>query len=68
MEEEQKRDRENQKQRTRKLQRLITIRAEANDPHQSLAQIYKSKLKMFRYSPMSLPNPNPVAAQLLLVS
>ncbi|XP_062971933.1 protein FAM161A [Elgaria multicarinata webbii] len=48
VEEEQKRRRAKQKQRARKLQRLITTRAEANDPHQSLAQMYKSKLKIYR--------------------
>ncbi|XP_066494830.1 protein FAM161A [Tiliqua scincoides] len=48
LEEEQKRNRAKQKQRARKLQRLITTRAEANDPHLSLAQMYKSKLKLFR--------------------
>ncbi|KAJ6659603.1 hypothetical protein lerEdw1_018572 [Lerista edwardsae] len=48
LEEEQKRNKAKQKQRTRKLQRLITSRAEANDPHLSLSQIYKSKLKLFR--------------------
>ncbi|XP_008112596.1 protein FAM161A [Anolis carolinensis] len=48
VEEEQKRRRAKQKQRARELQRLISTRAEANDPHQSLAQIYKSKLKIFR--------------------
>nr|XP_020646292.1 protein FAM161A [Pogona vitticeps] len=48
VEEEQKRRRERQKQRAKELQRLISIRAEANDPHQSLAQMYKSKSKTFR--------------------
>ncbi|XP_068796427.1 protein FAM161A isoform X1 [Struthio camelus] len=48
LEEEQKRNRTRQKQRARKLQNIITTRAEANDPHQSLAQMSKSKLKTFR--------------------
>ncbi|XP_015278046.1 PREDICTED: protein FAM161A [Gekko japonicus] len=47
-EEAQRKIRAKRKQRARKLQRLITTRAEANDPHQSLAQLYKSKLKTFR--------------------
>ncbi|XP_060119837.1 protein FAM161A [Heteronotia binoei] len=47
-EDAQRKARAKQKQRTRRLQRLVTTRAEANDPHQSLAQLYKSKLKMFR--------------------
>ncbi|XP_063187290.1 protein FAM161A isoform X1 [Chroicocephalus ridibundus] len=48
LEEQQKRNRTIQKQRTKKLQKIVTTRAEANDPHQSLAQISKSKLKTFR--------------------
>ncbi|XP_013805436.1 protein FAM161A [Apteryx mantelli] len=48
LEEEQKRNRTKQKQRAKKLQKIITTRAEANDPHQSLAQMSKSKLKTFR--------------------
>ncbi|KAM6368321.1 protein FAM161A isoform 3-T3 [Alca torda] len=48
LEEQQKRNRTMQKQRTKKLQKIVTTRAEANDPHQSLAQISKSKLKTFR--------------------
>ncbi|XP_053140242.1 protein FAM161A isoform X2 [Hemicordylus capensis] len=48
LEDEQNRNRTKQKERVRKLQRLITTRAEANDPHLSLAQMYKSKLKVFR--------------------
>ncbi|XP_042300983.1 protein FAM161A [Sceloporus undulatus] len=48
MEEEQKRRRAKQKHRAKEIQRLISTRAEANDPHQSLAQIYKLKLKTFR--------------------
>ncbi|XP_062429480.1 protein FAM161A isoform X2 [Rhea pennata] len=50
LEEEQKRNRTKQKQRAKKLQKIITTRAEANDPHQSLAQMSKSKLKTFRLS------------------
>ncbi|XP_053880510.1 protein FAM161A isoform X1 [Malaclemys terrapin pileata] len=48
LEEEQKRIRAKQKQRVKKLQKLITTRAEANDPHQSLARMSKSKLKIIR--------------------
>ncbi|XP_074920540.1 protein FAM161A isoform X2 [Chelonoidis abingdonii] len=48
LEEEQKRIRTKQKQRVKKLQKLITTRAEANDPHQSLARMSKSKLKIIR--------------------
>ncbi|XP_025950524.2 protein FAM161A isoform X1 [Dromaius novaehollandiae] len=48
LEEEQKRNRTKQKQRAKKLQKIVTTRAEANDPHQSLAQMSKSKLKTFR--------------------
>uniref|UniRef100_A0A8C2Y6R4 Protein FAM161A n=1 Tax=Coturnix japonica TaxID=93934 RepID=A0A8C2Y6R4_COTJA len=50
LEEQQKRNRTKQKQRTKKLQKIVTTRAEANDPHQSLAQTSKSKLKAFRNS------------------
>ncbi|XP_044864332.1 LOW QUALITY PROTEIN: protein FAM161A [Mauremys mutica] len=48
LEEEQKRIRAKQKQRVKNLQKLITTRAEANDPHQSLARMSKSKLKIIR--------------------
>ncbi|XP_010005455.1 PREDICTED: protein FAM161A [Chaetura pelagica] len=48
LEEQQKRNRTKQKQRTKKLRKIVTTRAEANDPHQSLAQVSKSKLKTFR--------------------
>ncbi|XP_034966323.2 protein FAM161A isoform X1 [Zootoca vivipara] len=48
VEEEKKKNRTKQKERARKLQRLIHTRAEANDPHQSLAQMHKSKFKIFR--------------------
>ncbi|XP_068865042.1 protein FAM161A isoform X3 [Aphelocoma coerulescens] len=48
LEEQQKRNRTKQKQRTRKFQRIVMARAEANDPHQSLAQTSKSRLKTFR--------------------
>uniref|UniRef100_A0A669P423 Protein FAM161A n=1 Tax=Phasianus colchicus TaxID=9054 RepID=A0A669P423_PHACC len=50
LEEQQKRNRTKQKQRTKKLQKIVTTRAEANDPHQSLAQVSESKLKAFRNS------------------
>lgn len=49
LEEQQQRIRTKQKQRTKSLQKLVTTRAEANDPHQSLAQVSKSKLRTFRY-------------------
>ncbi|XP_061317572.1 protein FAM161A, partial [Pezoporus flaviventris] len=48
LEEQQQRIRTKQKQRTKSLQKLVTTRAEANDPHQSLAQVSKSKLRTFR--------------------
>ncbi|XP_054036057.1 protein FAM161A [Dryobates pubescens] len=48
LEEQQKRTRTKQKQRTKKLQRIVAACAEANDPHQSLAQMSKSKLQTFR--------------------
>uniref|UniRef100_A0A8C3GJE4 Protein FAM161A n=1 Tax=Cairina moschata TaxID=8855 RepID=A0A8C3GJE4_CAIMO len=48
LEEQQKRNRTKQKQGTKKLQKIVTTRAEANDPHQSLAQMSKSKLEAFR--------------------
>uniref|UniRef100_A0A8B9FXR1 Protein FAM161A n=1 Tax=Amazona collaria TaxID=241587 RepID=A0A8B9FXR1_9PSIT len=48
LEEQQQRLRTKQKQRTQRLQKLVTTRAEANDPHQSLAQVSKSKLRKQR--------------------
>ncbi|KAM6279286.1 protein FAM161A isoform 2-T2 [Porphyrio hochstetteri] len=48
LEEQQKRNRTKQKQRMKKFQKIVMARAEANDPHQSLAQMSKSKLKTFR--------------------
>ncbi|XP_066033962.1 protein FAM161A isoform X2 [Chamaea fasciata] len=48
LEEQQKRNRTKQKQRTKKFQKIVMSRAEANDPHQSLAQVSKSRLKTFR--------------------
>ncbi|XP_009077098.1 PREDICTED: protein FAM161A, partial [Acanthisitta chloris] len=48
LEEQQKRNRTKQKQRRKTFQKIVMARAEANDPHQSLAQISKSKLKTFR--------------------
>uniref|UniRef100_A0A8D0HAM2 Protein FAM161A n=1 Tax=Sphenodon punctatus TaxID=8508 RepID=A0A8D0HAM2_SPHPU len=50
LEEEKKRSKAKQKERAIKLRKLITTRAEANDPHRSLAQMSKSKLKLYRYS------------------
>lgn len=41
---------EQKRQKERKLQKLITKRAQANDPHVALAQICESKVKEFRYS------------------
>ncbi|XP_037989083.1 protein FAM161A isoform X2 [Motacilla alba alba] len=48
LEEQQKRNRKKQKQRTKKFQKIVMARAEANDPHQSLAQMSKPRLKTFR--------------------
>ncbi|XP_041273208.1 protein FAM161A [Onychostruthus taczanowskii] len=48
LEEQQKRNRNKQKQRTKKFQKIVMARAEANDPHQSLAQMSKPRLKTFR--------------------
>ncbi|XP_039914543.1 protein FAM161A isoform X1 [Hirundo rustica] len=48
LEEQQKRNRTKQKQRTKKFQKIVMARAEASDPHQSLAQVSKSRLKTFR--------------------
>ncbi|XP_030634797.1 protein FAM161A [Chanos chanos] len=47
-EEDEERWRERQKQREQQLQRVITKRAQANDPHLPLAQTCQSKLKQFR--------------------
>ncbi|XP_007260672.3 protein FAM161A [Astyanax mexicanus] len=47
-EEEEERWKERQRQRERKLQKVITKRAQANDPHVTLAQTCQSKLKEFR--------------------
>ncbi|MBN3320260.1 F161A protein, partial [Atractosteus spatula] len=47
-EEEEEKWREMQRQRERKLQRVIAKRAQANDPHQALAQTSMSRLKQFR--------------------
>ncbi|XP_062866459.1 protein FAM161A [Trichomycterus rosablanca] len=47
-EEEKERWQERQKQKERKLQKLIAKRAQANDPHMTLAQTYRSKLEQFR--------------------
>nr|XP_030124641.3 protein FAM161A isoform X2 [Taeniopygia guttata] len=48
LEEQQKRNRNKQKQRTKKFQKIVMARAEASDPHQSLAQMSKTRLKTFR--------------------
>ncbi|XP_064565866.1 protein FAM161A isoform X3 [Zonotrichia leucophrys gambelii] len=48
LEEQQKRNRNKQKQRTKNFQKIVMARAEANDPHQSLAQMSKPRLKTFR--------------------
>ncbi|XP_041065730.1 protein FAM161A isoform X1 [Carcharodon carcharias] len=37
-----------QKLRERKLKKFISTRAQANDPHQSLAEVSRSKLKQYR--------------------
>ncbi|XP_058038702.1 protein FAM161A isoform X2 [Ahaetulla prasina] len=60
VEEEHKRREAKQRERARKLQRLIATRAEANDPHQSLAKMLNSKLKLFRYSAICPLIPDPL--------
>lgn len=47
-EEEEERWRETQRQREKRLQRLVSQRAQANDPHLALAQSHQDKLKEFR--------------------
>lgn len=47
-EEEEEKWKEKQKQREKTLQKVITKRAQANDPHVTLAQTCPSKLKEFR--------------------
>lgn len=47
-EDEEEKWRETQKQREKKLQKVISKRAQANDPHVALAQTCQSKLKEFR--------------------
>ncbi|XP_036407821.1 protein FAM161A [Megalops cyprinoides] len=47
-EEEEEKWRQRQKQRERKLQKVVTRRAQANDPHLALSQTSKTKLKQFR--------------------
>ncbi|KAM6939598.1 protein FAM161A [Xenentodon cancila] len=47
-EEEEERWKEKQRQREKKLQRVVLKRAQANDPHLTLAQTNQSKLKEFR--------------------
>lgn len=47
-EEEEERWREQQKQREKKLQRVVSKRAQANDPHLALSQTHQSKLREFR--------------------
>lgn len=47
-EEEEERWREQQRQREKRLQRVVSQRAQANDPHLALAQTHQSKLKEFR--------------------
>ncbi|XP_023576644.1 protein FAM161A isoform X2 [Octodon degus] len=50
LEEERNRILTKQKQRMKELQKLLTTRAKAYDPHQSLAQMSKSKVKYLRKS------------------
>ncbi|KFO21174.1 Protein FAM161A [Fukomys damarensis] len=50
LEEERNRILTKQKQRIKELQKLLTTRAKAYDPHQSLAQMSKSKVKYLRKS------------------
>ncbi|KAL3066362.1 hypothetical protein OYC64_016340 [Pagothenia borchgrevinki] len=47
-EEEEERWKESQRQRERKLQRVVLKRAQANDPHLALSQTNQGKLKEFR--------------------
>lgn len=47
-EEEEERRREQQRQREKRLQRVVSQRAQANDPHLALAHTHQSKLKEFR--------------------
>uniref|UniRef100_A0A3B3Y5L1 Protein FAM161A n=1 Tax=Poecilia mexicana TaxID=48701 RepID=A0A3B3Y5L1_9TELE len=47
-EEEEERWMEKQREREKKLQRMVLKRAQANDPHLALSQTNKSKLKEFR--------------------
>lgn len=47
-EEEEERWREKQRQREKKLQRVVSKRAQANDPHMALSQTHQSKLREFR--------------------
>ncbi|XP_061581189.1 protein FAM161A isoform X2 [Cololabis saira] len=47
-EEEEERWKEKQRQREKKLQRVVLKRAQANDPHLTLAQTNQNKLKEFR--------------------
>ncbi|XP_056891914.1 protein FAM161A isoform X2 [Takifugu flavidus] len=48
VEEEEEHWREKQRQRERKLQRVVSQRAHANDPHLALSQTHQLKLKEFR--------------------
>ncbi|KAG1956015.1 protein FAM161A [Pimephales promelas] len=48
IEDEEEKWKEKQKQREKRLQKVITKRAQANDPHVALAQTCPSKLKEFR--------------------
>lgn len=48
-EDEEEQWKERQKQREKKLQRVVLKRAQANDPHLALSQTHKTKLKEFRY-------------------
>lgn len=47
-EEEEERWKEQQKQREKKLQRVVLKRAQAVDPHLTLADTHQNKLKEFR--------------------
>lgn len=47
-EEAEERWQERQRQREKNLQKVVQRRAQANDPHQALAQTHNSKLKEFR--------------------
>lgn len=54
LEEERHRILTKQKQRMKELQKLLTTRAKAYDSHESLAQMFKSRIKALRYHERTL--------------